>query len=140
MPVLATVGLAIAGYLTLVQLGVLARVWDPLFGEASSGAVLDLTSPVPDAAAGTVAYATEVVLLLGRRARTLLGLLLLTGAVTSVALIAIQPVVVGHWCTLCLASAATSFALLGLGHADARVALTILRHPDWALRRLAHRV
>src|SRR5690349_8771442 len=99
MPLLAALGLAIAGYLTLVQLGVLARVFDPLFGEASSRAVLDLTHPVPDAAAGTVAYVAELVLLLSRRARILLGLILLGGAVTSVALIAIQPTIVGHWCT-----------------------------------------
>jgi len=68
MPALAALGLAIAGYLTLVQLDVLAHVWDPLFGAGSSRAVLDLTHPVPDAAAGTVAYAAELVLLLGRRA------------------------------------------------------------------------
>lgn len=68
MPAFVALGLAIAGYLTLVQLDVLAHVWDPLFGAGSSPAVLDLTHPVPDAAAGTVAYAAELVLLLGRRA------------------------------------------------------------------------
>jgi hypothetical protein len=136
MPVLAALGLAIAGYLTLVQLDLLAEVWDPLFGAASSRAVLDLTHPVPDAAAGTVAYVAELVLLLVRRARTLLGLILLAGAITSVALIAIQPTIVGHWCALCLASAATSVALLGLGHAEARAALATLRHPNRAIRTL----
>jgi hypothetical protein len=133
MPVLAVLGLAIAGYLTLAQLGVLGPVWDPLFGTDSSRAVLDLTHPVPDAAAGTVVYAAELVLLVTRRARTLLGLILLAGAITSLALIIIQPTLVGHWCTLCLASAATSLALLGLGHADAHTALAFLRHPRQAV-------
>jgi hypothetical protein len=133
MPVLAVLGLAIAGYLTLVQLGVLERVWDPLFGTDSSRAVLDLTHPVPDAAAGTVAYAAELVLLLTRRARTLLALILLAGAITSIALIIVQPTLVGHWCTLCLVSAATSFALLGFGHAEVRTALATLRHPGMAI-------
>lgn len=130
MPVLAALGLAVAGYLTLVQLDVIAQVWDPLFGAASSRAVLDLTHPLPDAAAGTAAYGAELVLLLAGRGRILLGLILLAGALTSVALIIIQPVFVGHWCTLCLASAAVSFALLGFGRAEARAGVAAL----WALR------
>jgi uncharacterized membrane protein len=90
--------------------------------------VLDLTAPIPDAAAGVLAYSIELVLLLARRARVLLGLILLAGAATSVALIVISPPSRGSWCALCLGSAAVSFVLLGLGHAEAR-ALEALRHP-----------
>ena len=53
-------GLAVASYLTLFQLGVLEEVWDPWF---DSPTVLELTAPVPDAAAGVLAYGTELVLL-----------------------------------------------------------------------------
>jgi len=98
--------------------------------------VLDLTAPVPDAGAGTLAYATELVLLGhgGRdRWRTLpwtclaLGAVLVTGGVVSVALIVIQPAVAGHWCLLCLGSAALSFALLALGIGEARAAAGEMR-------------
>lgn len=136
MPALAAVGLGVAGYLTLVQVGALSSVSDPLFGSASSRSVLDLTAPVPDAAAGVVAYGTELVLLLARRTRVLLGLILIAGGATSVALILIQPTIAGSWCTLCLVSAAVSFALLGLGHAEARAALAALRHPRHAVTAL----
>lgn len=137
MPVLAAAGLLIAGYLTLVQLDALASVWDPLFGADSSRAVLNLTHPVPDAAAGVLAYGVELVLLFARRARVVLGLVLLAGGATSVALIIVQPTVAGHWCALCLASAAVSFALLALGRAEARAALRALRHPRRTGRALA---
>jgi hypothetical protein len=133
MLALAALGLAIAGYLTLVQIGALGSPWDPLFGSASSRSVLDLTAPVPDAVAGVVAYGTELVLLYLRRARVLLGFILLAGGATSVALILIQPTIAGSWCALCLGSAAVSFALLGLGHAEARAALDVLRHPRRAM-------
>jgi|tagenome__1003787_1003787.scaffolds.fasta_scaffold20239620_2 hypothetical protein len=72
----AGAGLLIAGYLILVQLDVLANAWDPLFGTPSTKRVLDLTHPVPDAAAGVIAYATEVALLFTRRGQLVLGVVL----------------------------------------------------------------
>jgi hypothetical protein len=136
MVALAAAGLAIAGYLTLVQVDVVAA-WDPIFGNHDTQAVLDLTHPVPDAAAGVLAYAAEIVLLLARHARPLLGLILIAGALTSVALIVIQPTVAGHWCALCLGSAALSLALLALGRAEAAALLCSLRRPDQTARRMA---
>ncbi len=133
---LAATGLAVAGYLTLYQLGAFASVWDPVFGARASRAVLDLTKPVPDAAAGVLAYASEIVLLaIGRpgRWRTMpwtclgLGAVLVTGAIVSVALIAVQATVVGDWCVLCLGSAGLSFALFALGIGEARAALGHVR-------------
>lgn len=58
---LAFVGFGVAGYLTLYQLRVLSRVWDPFFLSASPK-VLSLLEPLPDAALGALAYGTEVVL------------------------------------------------------------------------------
>jgi hypothetical protein len=58
---LAFVGFGVAGYLTLYQLRVLSRVWDPFF-PSGSPKVLSLLEPLPDAALGALAYGTEVVL------------------------------------------------------------------------------
>jgi Vitamin K epoxide reductase family len=130
---LAFAGLLVALYLTLYQLGAYDTVWDPFF---DSRTVLDLTEPVPDALAGVLAYATELVLLaIGGRARwrthpwvcLLLGAVLTAGAVVSIALIVIQPTVAGDWCTLCLVSAALSLALFVLGIDEARAAWQHIR-------------
>src|SRR5437764_15365882 len=64
--VLTVAGLLISTYLTAFQYHLIDTVWDPLFGEASSRAVLtsalsrDL--PVHDAALGALAYLVETVL------------------------------------------------------------------------------
>ena len=128
LALLAFAGLAVATYLTLYQIDVIASVWEPFFDAKT---VLDLTAPVPDALAGVAAYAAELVLLAagGRdRWRSLpwaclaLGFTLATGAVVSLALIVIQPTVAGAWCTLCLVSAGLSLALFALGIGEARAA------------------
>jgi Vitamin K epoxide reductase family len=120
---LALAGLGVSGYLTLYQLGLFQTVWDPFFGNGSR-AVLDWTHPFPDGALGVAAYGAEVALsFIGGpdRWRTLpwtviaFGIVIVSGAVTSVALMIVQPVAVGHWCTLCLCSAALSLMILPLG-------------------------
>lgn len=125
---LAAAGLGIATYLMLYQLGAYTSVWDPIFGGRAARTVLDLTAPVPDAAAGFVAYATEIGLLaLGGvdRWRSMpwaciaLGFVLVVGAVVSIALIIVQPALAGAWCALCLASAAVSLLLFALGIGEA---------------------
>jgi len=124
---LALAGLLVASYLTLYQWGAWP-VWDPFFDATT---VLDLTKPVPDALAGVAAYGVELLLLsLGGRDRwqrlpwacLALGAVLSAGAVTSIALIIVQPTVAGGWCTLCLLSAAISLALFFLGIGEARAA------------------
>lgn len=128
-------GLGIAAYLTLYQIDILPSVWDPVFGHGSR-TVLDLTSPVPDAAAGMAAYGFEVILtLLGdrERERTLPGVVLLfgaviaTGGVVSVGLIVVQPTLAGAWCLLCLGSAALSFVILAVGAPEIPRALERVR-------------
>jgi hypothetical protein len=119
----AFAGLCVAGYLTLYQLGVLSTVWDPFFGRGSI-AVLEWTRPLPDAALGVLAYAAELALtFIGGEDRwrtgpwtvIALGAVIVSGAITSVALMIVQPVAVGHWCSLCLVSAALSLVILPLG-------------------------
>lgn len=128
LAVLAGAGFLVALYLTLYQWRAWSDVWDPFF---DSRRVLDLTSPVPDALAGVLAYGMELVLLaLGGRDRwrslpwacLLLGAVLATGALVSVGLIVVQPALAGTWCTLCLVSAALSLLLFALGIGEGRAA------------------
>ena len=127
--VLAFVGLCVASYLTLYQLGIFAHVWDPIF---QSRKVLNLFGQFPDAALGVAAYLTEIVLsLIGGEDRwrsapwTVLafGVVISCGAVVSVLLVVVQPVVVGAWCTLCLISALVSFLIFGWGVKEPLAAL-----------------
>lgn len=128
---LAFVGLGVAGYLTLYQLGFLGGVWDPFFPQGSPK-VLRLMEPLPDAALGALAYGTEVVLsFIGGRDRwrsapwtvLVFGFVIFSGAFVSVLLMIVQPVVAGAWCTLCLASAVISLTIFGAGIDETLAAL-----------------
>ena len=146
--VLALVGGALATSLTLYQWHLTSSVWDPLFGSASSEAVLTSTLsralPLPDATLGALAYLMEALLAaLGGTARwrtqtwlvMLYGLVLAGLAVTSLGLVLIQMFVVHALCTLCLGSAAISFLTAWLGHAEVLAGLHAWRGTPYAWRR-----
>jgi uncharacterized membrane protein len=125
---LACAGLAVATYLTLYQL----RLYDSLSDPFDAKKVVDATYPIPDALAGVGAYAAELILLAdaGRRLRwasPALGAILVAGALTSIALIVIQPTLIGAWCGWCLLSAALSLALFALGSDEVKAAAAVLR-------------
>jgi uncharacterized membrane protein len=129
---LALAGACVAAYLVLVQTDVVAHAWDPVFGRGSDRVLRSSVSrslPFPDAALGLVAYLVEAGLgltglgLTGGGARwqrrpvlpltydaTALGL----GA-AAVVLVLLQATVVGHWCLLCLCSAALSLTIVAVG-------------------------
>jgi uncharacterized membrane protein len=120
--VLALIGCGIASYLAAYQLGFTSAVWDPIFGPASSAAVVDSPisrlSPVPDAAVGAFAYALEAVLTVAGGqdrwyARPWLvlafGAVVAALALAGIALTLTQLVLVHAFCSLCLLSAAISF-------------------------------
>ncbi len=132
----ALVGFGIALYLALFQLGVLADVWDPFFGNGSravlKGSAIARRLPVPDALLGAVAYLVEAVLELAGgsdRWRTrpwlvgLVGLETAALALTAVVLVSCQAVLVRSWCTLCLCSAACSLVLPWLVWDEVRASL-----------------
>jgi uncharacterized membrane protein len=138
---LALVGAVIATYLTLFQWHITTTVWDPLFGSASSEAVLTapLTRrlPLPDATLGALAYIVEAILtLLGGEDRydtrpwlvLLYGLVLAGLALTSLALVLIQIFIVHALCSLCLCSAAISFINAWLGRDEV---LAATRELNW---------
>jgi hypothetical protein len=122
---LALAGAGIAGYLTLYQLGLIARVWEPFFGDGSRVVLTSSVSrvlPVPDAALGAFGYLLDAVTgLVGGRARwrTLPWMVILFGlavgplGAASILLVILQPVLLDAWCTLCLASAVVSVAMIG---------------------------
>ena len=123
--ILALVGFGIASYLALYQWGVVGTVWEPFFGGGSEKILNSSVSealPIPDAALGAFTYLLDASAgLIGsrRRWRTMPWIVVLFGlavgplGVVSVMLTVFQPVLYGTWCTLCLASAAISLAMVG---------------------------
>jgi hypothetical protein len=124
--ILSLIGVAIAGYLALFQVGVFEDVWEPFFGEGSrrilTSWVSELMHPVPDAALGAVGYLVDAVTgAIGgrRRWRTMPWMVVVFGlaigplGVVSVLLVILQPVLFDSWCTLCLASGVVSVLMIG---------------------------
>lgn len=131
---LAAGGVIVSAYLACVQLGIVSAAWDPLFGSASSARVLhsalSRALPVPDAALGAVGYAVELALELSggaHRWRTHPWLVLAFGAVAAAmglvgaALVVVQAAIVRAGCTLCLASAFLSMAVVAWAAASGEV-------------------
>jgi hypothetical protein len=122
--VLALVGCGIATYLTLFQVGVIADVWEPFFGDGSRyilrESAIARSLPVPDAALGAFAYLVEAISeCVGSpgRWRTRPLAVLVTGVVAAglgvaaLVLIGFQAWWFRHFCTLCLVSAACSLTI-----------------------------
>jgi uncharacterized membrane protein len=137
---LALAGCGISIYLSLFECHVIGSIWDPIFGSRSSEAVLrspvSRALPVPDAAAGAAAYAVEAALVLsggtGRWRRQpwlalLCGLLIDLLALTGVAQVLVQWLVVRSMCALCLTVAAISFLNAWLVRKETAAALETLR-------------
>jgi uncharacterized membrane protein len=122
---LALAGTVIALYLALFQWGVIYEVWEPMFGNGSVRILDSWVSnvlPVPDAALGAAGYLLDAVTgAVGGRARwrtmpwmvVLFGLAVGPLGAVSVLLVILQPVLFDAWCTLCLASAIISVAMIG---------------------------
>lgn len=130
--VLAALGFGIALYLAADQLGEIARVYEPFFGQGSE-AVLHARGlrilPVPDALLGALGYGLELVLGLAGGAERerrrpwlvlMYGLLALALALTGAALVVAQAWIVRQFCTLCLTSAALSVGVFLLALPEAR--------------------
>ena len=124
--VLSLVGVGIAGYLTLFQIGLIDAVWEPFFGADSerilTSWVSELLHPLPDAGLGALSYLVDAVAgAIGgrRRWRTMPWMVILFGVaigplgIVSVTLVILQPVLFDSWCTLCLASGVVSVLMIG---------------------------
>lgn len=123
--VLALVGFAIATYLSLYQLDIVGSVWEPFFGDGSETILNSKVShilPIPDAALGAAGYLLDAVTgLIGGKGRwrsmpwivVVFGLAVGPLGAISILLVVFQPVLYGSFCTLCLASAIVSVAMIG---------------------------
>jgi hypothetical protein len=122
---LATLGFAIAGYLTAFQVGLIDEVWEPFFGDGSRRVLesgISRVLPVPDAALGAFGYLLDAVTgVVGGRDRwrsmpwivVLFGIAVGPLGAVSILLVILQPVALDAWCTLCLASAVVSVLMIG---------------------------
>lgn len=131
LPIIALgfVGLLISRILTAYQLGHIEGVWEPFFaGQGGrNGTEFIITSdvskawPIPDAGLGTVSYMFEVLMgAMGGRQRwrtmpwmvAAFGVVVVPLGVVSIYFIIIQPIMIGTWCTLCLAAALAMLVMI----------------------------
>ena len=123
---LGVIGWLISRYLAAYQLGYIPTVWDPFFGGATARVLTSDMSrmmPVSDAGLGALAYTFEMLMAwMGGRTRwrsmpwmvIFFFILVVPLGLTHIALVISQPVVVGDWCTLCLAAAAVMLFMIPL--------------------------
>ena len=122
---LAVIGFAVAVYLSLFQMKIIADVWEPFFGKGSRTILTSSISyvlPVPDAVLGAAGYLLDAVTgIIGGRSRwrTMPWIVIIFGVAVgplgavSILLVIFQPVLFNSWCTLCLASALISVLMIG---------------------------
>lgn len=141
--ILAAMGTIIASYMALFQWGLIANVWDPLFGNGSelvltsaAAQTMDRWLHVPDAAVGAWGYFSEALLgLVGSTRRwqdrpwmvLLFGIDVIPLGGVSALLVLVQGFVVGAWCSLCLVTAVISFMLVFLAYDEVWATLCYLR-------------
>lgn len=132
---MALLGFAIASTLALYQWGALPTIWEPFFGSGSrvilhSG--LSRLLPIPDAALGALGYLLDAVTgVIGgsERFRTMPGAVLAMGLIVGamggagLLLVLLQAFYYRQFCTLCLASASLSLALVPLAWPEVRATL-----------------
>lgn len=128
MILLGFIGFVVSRYLTTFQLGYTDHVWDPFFGFASgTRAVLNSKMshmwPISDAGLGAISYTFEFLMgWMGSPARwrtmpwmvAFFGILVIPLGLTHILLVISQPVIVGHWCTMCLLAAAIMLPMIPL--------------------------
>jgi uncharacterized membrane protein len=136
---LALIGTGIATYLALFQLGIVTEVWEPFFGDGSRRILtsgLSKVLPIPDAALGALSYVVDAIAgVIGGRGRwrtmpwivVLFAVLVGPLGAISIGLVIAQPVVYDAWCTLCLASAVVSVAMIGPAMDEALASLQHLK-------------
>lgn len=129
---IATVAFVIAVYLGLYQWRLIDSVWDPIFGEQSEQVIDSDVSHtmsrwirVPDGVLGALAYLGDMIFALAGSTRrwqyrpwlvVLFGLDVIPLGIVSAVLVALQGLVVGAWCFLCLVTAVISLVLVVLAY------------------------
>ncbi len=123
---LGFVGWFISRNLAAVQLGYIDSAWEPFFGQGTARVLHSDVSrmwPISDAGLGALAYTIEALMgFMGATSRwrtmpwmvTFFGVLVVPLGITHIVLVILQPVVVGYWCTLCLAAATVMLVMIPL--------------------------
>ena len=123
---LGFMGLVTSRYLGVYQLGYIETAWDPFFGNGTRQVLNSNMShmwPISDGALGALAYTFEFLMgWMGSPKRwrtmpwmvTIFGILVIPLGLVHIALVISQPVVVGHWCTMCLLAAALMLPMIPL--------------------------
>ncbi|MFZ0388851.1 MAG: vitamin K epoxide reductase family protein [Calditrichia bacterium] len=126
MIALGFAGWLVSRYLGAFQLGYFENVWDPFFGEASRKVLTSKMSemwPISDGGLGAFSYTFEFLMgWMGSPSRwrtmpwmvTFFGILVIPLGLTHIFLVISQPVVVGHWCTMCLLAALIMLPMIPL--------------------------
>ena len=123
---LALVGFFLSRQMAAFELGHITTLSDPFFGIGTERVLTSAVSrafPIPDAGLGAFAYMIEFLMgFMGDKRRwrtmpwmvTFFGILVVPLGVVSIALIILQPLAVGAWCTPCLAAAAAMIVMIAL--------------------------
>jgi hypothetical protein len=118
------VGWLISRHLAAYQLGYIETIWEPFFRDGTRRVLTSEMSqmwPISDAGLGAVAYTFEMLMAwMGGRTRwrsmpwmvTFFFILVVPLGLTHILLVISQPVVVGAWCTLCLAAATAMLVMI----------------------------
>lgn len=137
---LGLVGYFLARPMAGFQLGHVHSIWEPFFGEGTRRVLTSDVSkawPVSDAGLGAMTYLIEVLsTFMGDRRRwrtmpwmvAIFGIAVIPLGVTSIVLVIMQPIVVGHWCTLCLITAAAMLLMVPLALDEVVAMIQFLNH------------
>jgi hypothetical protein len=121
---MAFVGFFLSRYLAAYQLGHIAHPWDPFFGDGTRRVLDSDVSkawPISDAGLGATSYMIEALSgFMGSRNRwrtmpwmvVMFGVLVVPVGIVSIVLVMLQPIAVGAWCALCLATAVAMLIMI----------------------------
>lgn len=121
---LALVGFLGSRYMAAYQLGHIASVYDPFFGDGTRRVLESDVSkmfPISDAGLGAFSYMLEILMgFMGNKARwrtmpwmvTFFGILVVPLGTVSIILIILQPLSVGAWCSICLLAAIAMITMI----------------------------
>lgn len=124
MIIAAFFGWIFCRYLAAYQMGYINQIWEPFFGDGTVSVLTSKVSrsfPISDAGLGATSYTFEFLMAwMGGSTRwrsmpwmvTFFFILVVPLGVTSIVLVILQPVVVGHWCTVCLLTAAIMLIMI----------------------------
>lgn len=125
-------------YMAAYQLGYIEQIWDPFFKDGTLDVITSQISkefPVSDAGMGAMCYTLEA--LLGWQGSTnrwakmpwlvaCFAFLVIPVGIASISLIILQPVIVGSWCSWCLATAVSMLFMVVLTSGELAAVLQLL--------------